>query len=274
MYCFLNNKILPISQAAIHPSDLGLLRGYAVFDYLRTYNKKPFLIKEHFQRFQRSARALKLKVPVSQKQTETIVRKLIIKNKIKEASIRLVLTGGQTCDGISYNYDKPTFFILVSEFHVRPSSIYRNGGKLITLKYQRDFPKTKTTNYITTVKNLSRMKKAGAIEMLYTPCGQILEATRSNFFIFKKDKLITPKDNILSGVTRNHVFKLAKKNFKIEERLVQLKELATATEAFTTSSSAEIIPIVRIDNKRINNGRVGENTKCLMQLFREYAEKH
>lgn len=275
MYYYLNNKILPLSQAAIHPNDLGLLRGYAVFDYLRTYNKKPFLLKEHYQRFQRSARALNLKIPVSQKQIETIAKKLIIKNKIKkEASIRLVLTGGQTRDGISYNYNEPTFFILVSELHIYPPHIYQQGGKLITHEYQRDFPQAKTTNYITTVRNLDRMKKAKAIEILYTSNNQITEATRSNFFIFKKNKLITPKDNILLGITRSQVIKLTKKHFKIEQRPVRLKELTTATEAFITSSGTEITPIVKIDNKRIGNGKVGENTKCLMQLFREYTEKY
>lgn len=248
MYCYLNGKILPLNKAAISPCDLGLLRGYGVFDYLRTYRKKPFLVKEHYLRLKNSARTLNLKVPIPQKEFENAIEKLVIKNKIKkEASIRIVVTGGESKDGFSYDYLKPTCYILVAELHVYPASIYKNGAKLISCEFERDYHWVKTLNYITAVKMSKKQKKAGSREVLYYKDGLVTEATRSNFFIFKGNTLATAKDKILLGITRGQVLKLARKKFKVEEREVRVKELKAATEAFITSGGTEITPIVEVD---------------------------
>ena len=101
----------------------------------------------------------------------------------------------------------------------------------------------------------------------------VLEATRSNFFIFRGDTLITPHRGILVGITRNFVLELARNKFNIEERPILLEELALADEAFITSSSKEITPVVQIDDSIIGNGKPGRRTYQLEQLFIEMVEK-
>jgi len=272
-YCFLNGKITPLSKAKVNVSDIGLLRGYGVFDYLRSYNGRPFLFKEHFDRFKKSADQLKIKIPISEKKIEKVVNKLLIKNRIKNAGIRIVLTGGSSADSINYDFNSPTFFILIDDLHSYPSFIYNKGVKLITFEYQREKPNAKSNNYITMVSLKELKEKKKAFEVLYTFNNHILEGSTCNFFIFKRGTLVTSKDNILHGTRRNLVLGLAKGKFKTEERPIKLNEIKEASEAFVTSTSRDIVPVVKVDNVIIGNGKVGKNTKYMMNLFQEFVEK-
>lgn len=271
-YCYLNGKIIPVNKGGVSLNDMGILRGYGVFDFLRTYNGKPFFLKEHLRRLKNSAKILNLKLPGTLEELAALVNGLLLKNKFKESTIRIVLTGGKTDDGITCS--KPTLFILINKLQKLPLSVYQKGVKLITYEYQREIPKAKTLNYITaaSLQNLRRRKKA--FEILYTSKGQVLEATTSNFFIFKNNTLVTPKNKILIGITRNIVVKLAQSKFKVEERDIPLRELSQAAEAFITATSKGIVPVVKIDSKLIGNGKVGKNTKCLMDLFHQYTKKY
>ena len=106
---------------------------------------------------------------------------------------------------------------------------------------------------------------------MYTYEGCVLEATTSNFFVIKNNKLITPQQNILFGTTRNLVIKLSKKHFDFEERDLSVEELKGISEAFITATNKEIIPVVNVDGKRVGNGSVGPNTKKIMGIFRNYV---
>lgn len=274
IYCHLNGKIISLNKARISPNDIGILRGYAVFDFLRTYNGKPFLLKEHFSRLQKSAGELNLKIPYSESIIEKIIKTLLIKNKIKEAGIRIIVTGGITENSMSCG-PAPTIFILTEKLKKLPENIYSNGAKIITFEYQRDIPEAKTTDYLTAVKLQPIREKNNAIEVLYTKNGLILECATSNFFIFKKNTLITPKNNVLIGTTRNFAIELAKKaKFQIEEHDLPLKELKSADETFITATTKEIVPITRINDQEIGNGKVGKNTKILMELFIKNTENY
>jgi len=274
-YCYLNGKIISENEAKISLKDIAILRGYGVFEFLRTYNSKPFLLKEHFTRLRKSAKNLNLQLPISQKELFKQIKKLLLKNKFKESAIKLVLTGGQIIDsgGMEYDKNSPTFFILVDKLQELPKSFYQKGVKLITYEHLREIPGAKTINYITAIKLQNLCKRKKAFDILYTQNGFLLETTTSNFFIFKKDKLLTPKKNILIGLTRNFVIKLAKNKFKVEERDIDLKELERAEETFIASTTKEILPVVKIDNKIIGNGRVGKKTKYLMDLVHQYTQK-
>lgn len=273
-YCYLNGKIIPQAKAGVKLNDLGLLRGYGVFDFLRTYNGQPFLFKEHLIRLKNSAQILNLKLPLSQIKLKEVIKKLLTKNKFKESVIRIVVTGGSASDGLTYNPKQTTLFILVGKCHQYPTSWYLRGVKLITHEYQRQIPRVKVLNYASAIALQDKRKKAGASEILYISNGYLLEGTMSNFFIFKGDILITPRDNILFGTTRNLVIKLAQKEFKIEQRRIFKKELRSATEAFITSTTIEILPVVKIDNQLIGNGKVGKNTAYLRDLFRQYTKNY
>ena len=109
--------------------------------------------------------------------------------------------------------------------------------------------------------------------MLYVSNGKVLEAATSNIFIVKDGVVITPKNNVLAGITRNVVIEVAQKKYKVIEREVTITDLLYADEVFLTASYKEIVPIVEIDGKRIAQGSVGKVTLVLMKDFQEYTEK-
>lgn len=269
-YCYFNGKIIPENEAGIGVRDVGVLRSYGVFDFLRTYQGKLFHFAEHMDRFKHSAEALNIRLPISSKKLKAVLEELIAVNKFKEVAFRMVLSGGPAGDGMHYGRH-PTFFILTDSFKPLPEDVFKKGAAIITCEHQREMPEVKTLNYLTAVKFHNNLKNKNILEMLYTWQGQALECTTSNFFIFRGDTLITQNKNILKGVTRAITLDLARDRFNIEERGISIEEVFSADEAFLTGSNKEIVPVVKIDGKKIGNGKVGENTKYLMRAFKEYV---
>ncbi|OGG43259.1 hypothetical protein A3G50_01250 [Candidatus Jorgensenbacteria bacterium RIFCSPLOWO2_12_FULL_42_11] len=269
---YLNGKFIDGSKALIKVNELGLLRGYGIFDYFRTYDRKPFHLEDHLRRFFKSAAAFNLKPPFSVKEIERIVLELIKRNKnFRELGFRIVLTGGETADGKTSA--RPTFFIMVARPSFSPKEVYSNGVRILTFNYRREFPEIKTTNYLLAVSRWRDVLRKKAAEILYVWQGKVLEASTSNFFMVKNKILFTSKTEILKGVTRKLVIKLAKKNkIKIVEKDIYLKEALEADECFMTATDKEIMPVVRIDRFKIKNGRVGEITEKLIEFFKEHTE--
>ncbi|HKZ35010.1 MAG TPA: aminotransferase class IV [Patescibacteria group bacterium] len=274
LWSYINGKFVPKEEAMVHADDLGLLRGYGVFDFFRTYNGKPFLLHEHLDRFESSAQELGLNVPLPRPSLEKIIKELLLKSEMENASFRLILTGGRTEDGMNFNPDTPTFIILVEKPHALAQSCYTDGVKLMTHEFLREIPPAKVLNYITAVKLQPKKKREGALEILYTWQGRVLEATTSNFFLFRGDTLVTPKRDVLIGMTRDFVLGLARKVYKIEERDLYVSELKEADEAFITATNKEIVPVVRINAITVGNGQVGERTKVLLKKFHEHTRSY
>lgn len=273
-YCGLNGKIVSNGKLILPINDLGVLRGFGIFEFLRTYNGRIFLAKEHLTRLEKSAKLLGLPLPYTRQEITEQIETLIKKNKMSEANIRIIVTGGPTNDAIS-PIGKPNFFILVEKQTEWPKSVFINGVKLITFNHCRELNCAKTLNYLTAVKLQSLRKQKNAFEILYVSCDLVLECTTSNFFIVKNNTLITAKNNVLLGTTRNFTIKLAKKfNLKIEERDLKIAEIKTADEAFLTATNKEIVPVVKIDNTKIGNGKVGPICKKLLAEFRRQVAKN
>lgn len=267
-YCFLNGKILPLAEAKVGVEDIGLLRGYGIYDGLAVFNSKVFHFADHWNRLLSGAHILNLNVPITEEKAEKIIEELAVKNGfIERANVRIILTGGQTLGGIEYDFAEPTFYILVEKWEALPPELYENGAKLVTYRHMRELPEYKTTNYIRAVNLQNWRKEEKAIEILYTYDGEVLECATSNIFIIKNKTLITPAENMLKGITRKVVLQLAGEKYKIEERIVREEELKTADEIFITSSFKDIVPVVKIDDFEVADGRVGPITKDLMREF-------
>jgi len=271
---YLNGKYLPSKKGFISVNDIGFLRNYGVFDYLRTYNGRPFLLKEHLARFRNSAKSLGLYVPKTDQQIAAIISKLLNKNHLAEASIRMVLSGGELVGALEYDQGNPTFAVIVKPYHDLPKDLYEKGVKLVTYEHQRIFPEAKTLNYLTAVKLQPWCKKEKAFEVLYTYKGQVLECTTSNFFGIVKNTIVTPKKNVLSGTVRNFIVDLARKKFKVVERPVRVSEISKFSESFITGTNKEVLPVVMIDRQKIGNGKVGPMAKQLREIFRDVACKN
>ena len=270
-YCFLNGKVLPAEEAKVSLSDIGLLRGYGIYDGMAAFKGRPFRFVDHWNRFVSGAHILNLNIPITEEKAEKIIMELLEKNGLMErANIRMILTGGETLGGIEYDFENPTFYILTEKWESLPPDYYQNGAKLVTYTHKRELAEYKTTNYIraTVLQNFRKDEKA--VEILYTFDGEVLECATSNFFIVKNKNLITPSENILKGITRKVIMELCDGKYKIEERPVAEEELKTADEVFITSSFKDIVPIVKIDDFEVGGGEVGPVTKDLIAKFKAY----
>lgn len=274
-YCYLNGHIMPESEAKVGILDIGLLRGFGIYEALTTINGKVFMCEDHLARFRKSAEFLNIKVPVSDDEIKRVMDELIAKNGFARTNIKFILTGGEAIGGIDYNRDTPTFYIFVEEWKPIDEKNYTHGASVLLHEHLREYPQYKTINYITAVPLQKKMKDAGALETLYTWRRQILECATSNFFIVADNRLLTPKDDILYGITRKVTIDLAREyGIEVEECNVSLEEVYGADECFITSSFKDVVPVVKVGDKGIGDGKVGEMTKRIMSLFDEFTKNY
>lgn len=266
---YLNGQILPTDQAAISPLDIGLLRGYAVFDLLRTVGGEPFLLPEHLQRLRSSAEQLELTVPASDAEIGNAIRELLRLNAHAEATVRLVVTGGTSPDGMGFDPATPTFFILTHDLHEPPASLYETGGKLLTHHHRREVPEAKTTNYITMLRNRSRLADEGALDLLYHDGERVFEAASASVYFVRGNTILAPKDSVLWGTIGAYVLELARDRYEVVLREVTLDEVLSADEAFLTSTTRGVVPIVALDNRPVGDGVVGPVVRDLMERYRQ-----
>lgn len=279
-YCYANGKILKKNDIKVGITDLAMLRGYGAFDYLRTYYGVPFRINDYLNRFEQSAKGMKLKLPLSKKEIAAVIHTLLTKNaKITSSlshrngqGIRLLLTGGYSLDSYLPSA-KPNLFILIEELPRYPEWWSQKGIKLMLHEHNREMARVKTVNYITAIHLADERRKLKAQDTLYCSNGKILETTRNNFFLFHGNTLVTADDDILQGITRKAVAELAKERFKVEIRSVRINELNTCTESFITGTTRGITPVIQIDTIKIGNGKVGQNTRELMRMFNQLVNK-
>lgn len=270
---YVNGRWVHPHEATISLNDVAVLRGYSAFESLRTYHRQPFHLEEHLNRLYRSAELIELAVPWSRTYITQLVYEIIERNTYEHASIRLFVTGGETEDSI-LPIGKPTLAVLITPLGERNMERFAQGYKVITTLLQRSTPEAKTTSYLEAIRALKEAARHEAVDALFVNAqGHVLEATRSNFFVFRGDTLVTPRDGVLLGITRNVVLELARGLFTIEERPVLLTELPLVDEAFITSSSKEIMPVVQIDDLLIGDGTPGRRTYALEQRFIEMVER-
>jgi branched-chain amino acid aminotransferase len=273
MFAYLNGQILPLSEAKIAVNDIGISRGYGIYDGMTSYQGKPFRFEDHIRRFRASAAALDLRVLETDSQIYAALLKLIELSGFNRTNFRMILTGGPVLSGIEFDPAKPTFVILAEEHKQLPQSLYERGGTLISEAFMRYLPEHKTTNYIHAVRLQDKRKETEAIEILYVHDGKALECATSNIFAVKDGVLVTPQRDILKGITRNVVLELAREQgIKTLERDLPIEELLASDECFITASFKEVVPIVSIDGTPIGNGEVGKTTRLLMDLFAAYTK--
>lgn len=260
---YIDGSFVPAEQAVIPVDDLAVLRGFGVFDLVRTYNGKPFFLKEHLERLHHSAAEIGLHVPWSHSELNEIVLDTLAKNNYPESNIRIVVTGGSSPD-FTTPQDKPRLLVLVSPMPKLPESWYTDGVKLITRVTDRFKPGVKSINYIPATVALEEARRKGAIEALYLDReGYVLEGTTSNIFIFKENKLVTPGRDILSGITRKVTLDVATTLFDVQIRDISRQELLGADEVFITGTNKGLVPVVQVDDARIGSGRPGPLTAKL-----------
>ncbi|AQG81378.1 aminotransferase class IV [Spirosoma montaniterrae] len=269
-YGYFNGTIAPTTELAVGITDLGLLRGYGMFDYFLTYNGKPFQWDWYWERFRNSAAQMHLPLPLGKEETYAVVMQLIEQSGEPDVAVRFVMTGGYSADSISI--EQPNLLILTEAIHPVPPVQYENGIKVILDEYVREMAEVKSTDYKRVILKAPDIRAAGASDLLYQRGGEISELSRSNFFLVKGDRIVTPNRHVLRGITRRTVMELAAVDFKVEERPVLLSELYDADEAFTTSSTKKVLPITQIGDLTIGDGKVGPKSQYLLERFNELVQ--
>ncbi len=267
-FCYFNGQVLPKEQILVNITDLALVRGYGVFDFLRTYAGTPFRINDYLDRFYQSASEMNLEIPKAKEEIKHIVEVILSENKAgvgHEFGIRFLLTGGYSPD--QYKIEHPQLFILAEDLPTYPAWQFEQGIRLHLWEHQRELPLVKTINYLTAIKLTETRHQMDVQDTLYHYNNKVLECTRNNFFLFHGDTLVTAGKNVLKGVSAKVVLELADKKFNIEVREILLGELDECTECFITGSTRGVCPVVSIDNKTIQKGEVGRHTRTIMELF-------
>lgn len=276
LFCYQNGKIVPASELYVSPWDLGFLRGYGVFDVMAVMNGRPFLLDWHFERLVHSAEALSLQLPVSKAEYATLIEKIIQANVGTDIIIRTVLSGGISADAFCREEGKESFLILAEPFVPLSASLYTDGAKVMTLTHTRSLPRVKMTQYVMAIRSLKQRQDVGALETLYVENGKISECAQSNFFIVKDGEIITTTDNALLGITQKLVCEVLVPalGLPLHIRALTYAEVLEADEAFLTGSNKHIVPVVRVDDSAIGDGKPGPLTRQLMENYRVYQEKY
>lgn len=269
LICFAGNRFQLLSEAGMPLTDLGVQRGYGIFDFLRVSGNTPLFIEDHLDRFFHSATEMRLPLKQSVAELKQLITELIEKNRLPVSGIRIMLSGGNSPDG--YKIIEPNLAIVQQPITAPGVQIEEKGFSLVTYPHQRQMPEVKTTDYLMAVWLYPWVKEQGADEVLYQQNDYVSECPRSNFFIVtENDTLVTPASGILKGVTRKNLLLLASQNgMKTEERPLLTDEIYSAKEAFISSSTKRLIPVHTVNQRRVGDGTTGAVSRKLYQLFFE-----
>lgn len=277
-----NGRVLDQEHAVISVFDHGFLYGEGVYEVVRTYNGVPFLFDRHLRRLRASASRLRLDVPLTDSEMgrrvgETMTAAGLGANG-PEAYVRILVTRG--VGEISYDpgaCPEPSVVIIAKAHVDTPVSAYTDGVTVALVEILRNHPGSvnpiiKSNNLLNNALGSQEAFRRGAFEgIMRNYRGEIAECTTANIFIVKNGVAITPPldAGLLAGITREFLFEVAREiSVPTREQVMFDADLFGADEAFLTSTTREIVPIVRADDEIIGTGRPGPVTARLLDAFR------
>jgi branched-chain amino acid aminotransferase len=278
----IDGRICGEQDATISVFDHGFLYGEGVYEVLRTYNRAPFLFEPHMERLRRSAEQIDLAVPLSDADLlDRITRTMDAAALPAEAYVRLLVTRGVG----EMVYDPaacptPTIVIIVKPHVETPAQVTDKGVRISLVPIVRNHPhslnpRIKSNNLLNNALAMQQAYKRHSVEALMrNHRGELCECAQSNFFIVSSGIVRTPPldAGLLAGVTRAFVLQLAASlGYRTREEALFEEDLANADEAFLTSTTKEIVPVVEVDDLTVGEGVPGPITKALLAEFRRRA---
>jgi branched-chain amino acid aminotransferase len=279
MKIYIDGQFFDKENAKISVFDHGLLYGDGVFEGIRFYNGRVFRLEEHMARLYDSAKAICLNIGMEASEMAAALLETIRQNELRDGYVRLVVTRG--CGDLGLNptlCPKATVFIIASKITLYAPDKYENGLQVVTCATRRIphgslSPMVKSLNYLNNVLAKIEAQQAGAGEgLLLNEQGYVAECTGDNVFTVKNGRIFTPptSSGALAGVTRAVVFEMAgEMGLPISEPDMTRYDIYTADECFLTGTAAEVIPVVRLDNRVLGSGSPGPVTKRLIARFHE-----
>ena len=281
-----NGQVFDREHAVISVFDHGFLYGEGIYETLRTYNGKPFLFDRHMSRLRRSAGMLSLPVPVADAEIAARFADTMCAAGLgagKEAYLRVLITRG--IGDLSYDpAATPTSSIVViAKPHVDPPpSVFEQGVIVALSTIVRNHPGSvnpmiKSNNLLNNALAMQEAVKRGAFEgIMRNYRGELAECTTANLFVVKNGAALTPPTDagLLAGITREFLFEIATDaGIPMREQVLKDADLFGADEVFFTSTTREVVPIVKVDDRTIGSGKPGDITKRLLAEFRKRAHE-
>jgi branched-chain amino acid aminotransferase len=278
----MDGKLVDKDRALISVFDHGLLYGDGVFEGIRSYDGLIFRLKQHIDRLFKSAYAIELKIPMTKNELIKAIIMTLKANKLRDAYIRLAITRGVGDLGLDPRKCKdPTIFIITDKIALYPREHYQKGLEIVTANTRRNLPQAlnpqiKSMNYLNNILAKIEAIKYGVEEaIMLTYNDYVAECTGDNIFVVKNGELLTPPVDIgaLEGITRDAVVGLAEKlDIPFYEKLLRIDDLYGGSEVFLTGTAAEIVPVVKIDSRKIGDGKPGKITLSLMAEFKKLTK--
>jgi len=279
MQVYVNGALVPKEQAVVSVFDHGLLYGDGVFEGIRVYGGKVFLLGEHVDRLYESALAIRLVIPISPAEMAAAVEKTVAANKIGDGYVRLVVTRGAGSLGLDIRKTShPQVIVIADTISLYPAELYEKGMEIITASTIRNHPaalspRIKSLNYLNNIMAKIEATDAGAPEaIMLNHKGDVAECTGDNLFLVKRGELLTPPldAGVLDGITRRAVMRLAEQaGVTVREITLQRHDVYVAEECFLTGTAAEVIPVVGVDGRKIGSGKPGPVTQDLLKRFKQ-----
>ena len=279
MKIYIDGEYYDRENAKVSVFDHGLLYGDGVFEGIRAYNGRIFKLREHIERLFKSAKAILLTIPMSVDEVCEAVRATCEANQIEDGYIRLLVTRGEGSLGLNpESCKRPSIIVIASGIQLYPKEYYERGLTIVTAPTVRNLhnainPAIKSLNYLNNILAKIEAGNAGCEEaIMLNSEGFIAECTGDNLFILSEGKLCTPplEAGALYGITRNVVMELARsEGLEVVEKNISRYDVFVADECFLTGTGAEVVPVVKVDQRIIGDGTPGEVTKKLVAAYNE-----
>lgn len=278
MWIYLNDRFVDRQEAVVSVFDHGFLYGDGIYETLRAYGGRIFMLQQHLARLQRSGHLIGLDLPIPEKDWPALLNEAIRRNGLTDAYLRITVSRGEGAIGLDPGLCKrPTVVIVALPLQSYPPHLFREGVKLIISRVRRNLaaalpPRIKSLNFLNNILAKQEALQSGAFDALMLNVeGHVTESTTSNLFFVRTGRLCTPSIGcgILDGITRDVVLLLAQEHgIPVEEGTYTVEALRQAEECFLTNTSMEIMPACQIDNHPVGSGRPGPLTIRLQELFR------
>ena len=280
---YLNGSLVPCSRARISISDHGFLYGYGLFQTMRAYNGKMFLLDRHIKRLHEAAKVIGLGEKVAGLDLEKACVDTLKANELKDARVRLTVTNGEL-NALPWTDPggKPTVVVTAQPYTPFSEEKYSQGFKVgiasVRRARQSVVSSMKSINYLLNVMARMEVAKRGLDEaLLLNDDGYIAEGGGSNVFFVRSSRLVTPSPNsgIIPGVTREVVMELAEGlGIDFTEGTVGMAIIKQCDEAFMTNALIEVMPLVAVRDEAgreitIGKGELGTVTRRLMAAYKE-----
>lgn len=281
---YVNGVIKPAAEAVVPVYDHGFLFGEGVYEVFRTYNGVPFLFDAHMKRLRQSAAFLHLDVPFDDASLlKWIDETKAVAGDMREAYVRILLTRGvgETTYDVKAT-PTPSLVIIVKPVDEPPARVIENGINIALVSIVRNHPGSvnpiiKSNNLLNNaLAQQEAHRKAGEEALMCNYRGEISECSQSNFFMVRDGVVLTPKSSagLLEGITRAFLFEVGKDaGIEVREEVLFPRDLATADEAFITSTTRELSPVTSIDGKPVGDGKVGPITRRMLEGYRRRAHE-